>query len=657
MVHVLMLAILITGLSGVPGLFFPRESPLGERVSAVLLGSGCLLGLVSAFACLRPGAAASLEGSWPVPGGAFALQVDALSTVFLAQIFLLSLLGSAYGLEYWSHADHPRSGPALRCFWGGLTAALALVVTSQNTILFLASWEVMALCNFLALTVEHRHSAEVRRAGLIYIVATHTSTLALFGMFAVLHAATGGFSWTRLADSTVGSGTTTALFLLAVLGFGTKAGVMPLHVWLPPAHANAPTHVSALMSGVVIKMGIYGLFRVTSLVAHPPLWWGGLVLGLGMLSGVFGVALALGQHDLKRLLAYHSVENIGIICMGLGLALLGRAAERPELVALGFAGALFHVWNHGMFKSLLFLGAGSVIHCVGTREIDRLGGLSRKLPYTALLFFVGAAAICGLPPLNGFASEFLVYVGLFRAAAEKSGRLWVAGGLGAPALALVGALAVACFAKAFGVVFLGRERTEAAGRAHEAGPAMLGPMMVLAGVCLLLGVAPAVVAPLLDSAIHVWVSGGSAPSLLKVAQLNSLSVVGFFLLAAVSVLGLWLYLRTRRAVPGNVGTWDCGYAAGTARIQYTASSFADSLLRLFAWALRPHVRVQKLAGPFPQGAAFHSETPDVVLDFALVPAIDATGRAFSWLRWIQRGSVQAYLLYILLTLIVLMLCR
>ena len=612
MIHLLLLAILITGISGIPGLFFPRTSTLGERVSAVLLSTGCLLGLFSAFACLLPGAAASLEAGWPVPGGAFAIRVDALSTVFLAPIFLLSLLGSIYGLQYWSHADHPRSGPALRLFWGGLTAALALVATAQNTLLFLAAWEVTALCNFLALTVEHRHDAEVRRAGLIYIIATHAATLALFGMFGVLHAATGGFSWTPLADSAAKSGTTTALFLLAVLGFGTKAGIMPLHVWLPPAHANAPSHVSALMSGVVIKMGIYGLLRVTSLVAHPPIWWGGVMLGLGILSGVLGVALALGQHDLKRLLAYHSVENIGIICMGLGLALLGRAEDRPVLVALGLAGALFHVWNHGVFKSLLFLGAGSVIQSVGTREMDRLGGLARKMPYTALLFFVGAAAICGLPPLNGFASEFLVYIGLFRAALEKSGRLWLAGGLGAPALALV-------------------------------------------GLCFALGGAPAVVAPLLDAAVHAY--GGGAPSLLKMAPLNFLSVTALFLLAVVLVLGLYLYVRTRRALPGSIGTWSCGYAAGAARIQYTASSFADSLLRLFAWVLRPLVREPKLTGPFPKPSKFHSETPDVVLDLALVPAIDTTGRAFSWLRWIQLGSIHAYLLYILLTLLVLMLWR
>ena len=654
-VRLLLVAILLTGISGIPGLFFPRKSPLGERVSAVLLGTGCLLGLFSAFACLLPNAAASLEAVWPVPGGAFAIRVDALSTVFLAPIFLLSLLGSIYGLEYWSHADHPRSGPSLRLFWGGLTAALALVVTAQNTLLFLAAWEVTALCNFLALTVEHRHDAEARRAGLIYIIATHAATLALFGMFGVLHAATGGFSWTPLADSAAKNGSTTALFLLAVLGFGTKAGIMPLHVWLPPAHANAPSHVSALMSGVVIKMGIYGLLRVTSLVAHPPIWWGGVVLGLGILSAILGVALALGQHDLKRLLAYHSVENIGIICMGLGLALLGRAEERPELVALGLAGSLFHVWNHGVFKSLLFLGAGAVIQRVGTREMDRLGGLARKMPYTALLFFVGAAAICGLPPLNGFASEFLVYIGLFRAAVEKSGRLWLAGGLGAPALALVGALAVACFAKAYGVVFLGLERTAAPSRAREAGPMMLAPMIVLAGLCFALGGAPAVVAPLLDAAVHEY--GGGAPSLLKMAPLNFLSVTALFLLVVVLVLGLYLYLRTRRALPGSIGTWDCGYAAGAARIQYTASSFADSLVRLFAWVLRPLVREPKLTGPFPKPSKFHSETPDVVLDLALVPAIDTTGRAFSWLRWIQLGSIHAYLLYILLTLLVLMLWK
>jgi NADH:ubiquinone oxidoreductase subunit 5 (subunit L)/multisubunit Na+/H+ antiporter MnhA subunit len=338
---------------------------------------------------------------------------------------------------------------------------------------------------------------------------------------------------------------------------------------------------------------------------------------------------------------------------------LGRSSGRPELVALGAAGALFHVWNHGLFKSLLFLGAGSTVHATGTREMDRLGGLAKRMPATALLFLIGAAAICGLPPLNGFCSELLVYLGLFGSAVRGQGSLWLAGALAAPGLALIGALAVACFAKAFGVVFLGTERSPAAARAHESGPTMLAPMGVLAGLCVLLGVAPALAAPLLDRAAGSWAGAGLAP-VGTLAPLAAVSAAGLALLVLLATGGLWLYLRTRpllAAAPAPLPTWDCGYATSTPRIQYTASSFADSLVELFRWALRPRVEAPELVGAFPSTTGFHSETPDAVLDLALAPAVDATGRAFNWLHWLQGGSVQAYLFYILATLVVLLLWR
>ncbi len=654
--QIVLLAVVVTGFSGVPGLFFPRHSRAGERLSAGLLAAGCLVGLCGALLSFRPGAAPTLDWAWPVPGGALALRVDGLSALFLLPIFAISFLGSTYGLEYWRHADHPKSGRRLRLFWGGLTAALAIVVTADNTILFLAGWEVMALCNYLALTVEDR-DPDVRRSGFLFLVAAHVSILALFAAFALLSGATHGFAWSPLDDRMASGGAGTALFLLALIGFGTKAGVMPFHFWLPSAHANAPSHVSALMSGVVIKMGIYGLARIASLVPHPPVWWGGTILALGVLSGVLGVAFALGQHDLKRLLAYHSVENIGIICIGLGLALLGRSAGRPELIALGLAGALFHVWNHGLFKSLLFFSAGSTVHATGTREMDLLGGLAPRMPSTALLFLIGAAAICGLPPLNGFASELLIYLGLFRSALRDSGDLWLAGALGAPALALIGALAVACFAKAFGVVFLGRERTGHAARARESGPTMLAPMGVLAALCVFLGVAPPLAAPLLDRAAVAWSPSARFAPVRTLAPLDAVGLGSVALLLGLAALGAWLYLRTRARARSPVPTWDCGYPAGTARIQYTGSSFAAALVDLFRWVLRPRVHAPSVTSEFPASSAFHSETPDAVLDLALVPAVDATGRAFVWLRWIQGGSVQAYLFYVLITLILLLLWR
>jgi hydrogenase-4 component B len=369
---------------------------------------------------------------------------------------------------------------------------------------------------------------------------------------------------------------------------------------------------------------------------------------------VLGVAFALGQHDLKRLLAYHSVENIGIICIGLGVALLGRSLGRSDLVALGLAGALLHTWNHGLFKALLFLSAGAVLHATGTRDLDRLGGLSRQMPRTALAFLVGAVAICGLPPLNGLVSELLVYLGLFRLVAEAGGRAWLAGALAAPALALVGALAVACFVKAFGTVFLGAPRSGATAGAREVGAAMLAPMGVLAACCFAIGLGAPLVVPLLGPAVRSWSGEPLAPSLAELAPLTSVAVASASILAACALLGAWLALRTRGAA-GAVGTWDCGYAAPGPRMQYSSSSFAETLVRLFSWALRPEATELRLREAFPRPAAFRSHVPDTVLDRVLLPGFRAADRILGWLRLLQRGSVHLYLVYVVATVVALLL--
>jgi hydrogenase-4 component B len=434
-----------------------------------------------------------------------------------------------------------------------------------------------------------------------------------------------------------------------------KAGIMPLHVWLPGAHANAPSHISAIMSGVLLKTGIYGLVRITSLFAHPPLWWGWLMLGLGTTSAVLGVAFAIGQHDLKRLLAYHSVENIGIICMGLGIALLGRSLGRVDLVLLGLAGALLHTWNHSLFKALLFLAAGSVVHATGTREIDELGGLSRKLPWTSLAFILGAAAICGLPPLNGFVSELFVYLGLLHETTSPGGRLWLTGAFAAPALALVGALAVACFVKVVGAVFLGEPRTDKAQAAHECGAAMKLPMGILAGLCIFIGAGAPLVAPVLDRAVTSWAPEQARLALSSLAPLGWVSGAALALIAATFALALLLRSRLRAAP--TVGTWDCGYLRPGASMQYTASSFADMLVGFFAFVLRPRTHSPRLAAVFPKGEGFHSHVPETVLDVLVVPSTRWVARGFQWMRWVQRGDVHRYLLYILVTLIFFFLWR
>jgi hydrogenase-4 component B len=650
----LVAGIVVAFSSGLPGLFSPRSGPARERLFVGLMTAATCCVVLGALASLFAGSSRPLAAPWAVPGGRLAIRVDALAAMFALPIGLLAGLGAWYGLEYWPQRSHPENGRKLRAFYGAITAGMLLLVVADNAILFLAGWEVMAAAAFVLVSTED-HDAGVRQTGYVYLLCTRAGTLCLFAMFALLGAAAGSFDFADFPRA-LASPLRDAIFVLGLCGFGLKAGVMPLHVWLPGAHASAPSHVSAVMSGVLIKTGIYGLVRLTAMCEAPPLWWGHALVGVGSVSAVLGVGFAIGQHDLKRLLAYHSVENIGIICLGLGVALLGRSTARADLVTLGLGGALLHVWNHGIFKGLLFLSAGSVLHATGTRRIDRLGGLAKRMPRTAMAFLVGAVAICGLPPLNGLVSELLVYLGLFRAGVSDGG-VALSGILAAPALALVGALAVACFVKVLGAVFLGSPRSADVERAHEAGTAMVVPMVVLGGACLFIGLGAPLLGRVLDAATAAWSGDARAPSLSSLAPLGSVAASSAGLCGALALAGAWLHRRLRNTPARAVGTWDCGYAAPGARMQYTASSFAEMILRLLGRALRPTTHAPRLEEPFPAPAAFESHLPDTVLDRGVVPVFSAVGRAFIRLRPLQRGNIHLYFLYILGTLLALLLWR
>ena len=393
-----------------------------------------------------------------MPGGTIRFAVDGLSAFFLMPVFLVSALGSIYGEGYWPEAEHPDNARKLRCFYGIATAGLLMVMVAGDAWSFLVGWELVGLAAFFLVTTE-QDDAEALRAGWIYIIAAHIATLLLFAMFGLLREATG--TWLLVRSSALGaSPLLTPILVLALLGFGIKAGVMPFHVWLPGAHAAAPSHISALLSGVVLKMGIYGLVRTLSLLPAFPEWLGLALLALGVVSGVLGVVLALAQHDLKRLLAYHSVENIGIILIGLGVGVLGVVQNRPVWAALGFAGGLLHVWNHAAFKSLLFYSAGAVIRAAGTRDLDCARRASpphalhrRDVPGRSRRDLRAAP----VERLRQRVADLLS--ASFRSLTAARDGATFAASLGAPALAFIGALAVACFVKAFGAVFLGNPRS------------------------------------------------------------------------------------------------------------------------------------------------------------------------------------------------------
>jgi hydrogenase-4 component B len=648
-------AILLTLFSGLPGLFSRRDGAGGERSACLLCLAGCLCGLMAVLQIFLSGQALRLDLAWSVPGGGLALKLDALSALFLVPLFLVVGCGAVYGLGYWPQRENPDNGRKFRLFYGLISAAMMLLLTARNGVLFLSGWEVMALAGFFLITTEE-HKEEVRRAGFIYLIATHTGTLALFALFALLGHSNGSLFFPAAGSLPLAG--STLIFLLGLFGFGLKAGLIPLHIWLPGAHAAAPSHASALLSGVVIKTGIYGLVRLTSFFSEIPIWWGWTILLLGMISGIMGVALALAQHDIKRLLAYHSVENIGIIALGLGLALLGRSYQIPALTALGLAGCLLHVANHGLFKSLLFFSAGSVIHSVGSRDIDSYGGLLKRQPWTGVLFLGGAVAICGLPPFNGFISEWLIYLGAFQPLKFQNLSLDMAV-LAAPALALIGGLALACFVKVFGISFLGEARSQEAARAQEAPLVMLAPMAVLLIACAWIGLLPMTLLPLLRRALNNWVLIGSdnlRPDLLpdSMAPLGQISLFGWLLLALI--LGCVLVLKRRMGIAApEVGTWGCGFQFPRPAMQYTASSFADLLVRLFQFGLLSERHGSEVKGVFPAVIQFSCHTRDAVLDRCLLPTFSGAAWLCRKLRsLVQNGLMAFYLLYVVLALVTLL---
>jgi hydrogenase-4 component B len=649
---VVIVAALVIGCAGIPGLFLRTPGP-GQMCASVITILASLAGLPATLTLLFAHAAATFVLEWGLPFGPCELAIDPLSAFFLLPIFIVAAAGSLFALGYWPAAEHRSTERGLTFFYGILAASMAILVMARNGVFFLMVWEIMALSAYFLLVTEHERE-DVRRAGVVYLIATHTGSAALYLLFSLLAAQSGSFLLPAAGSLSALPPAAMVIAMATFVGFGAKAGIMPLHIWLPSAHANAPSHVSAMMSGVMLKMGLYGIFRTLTFFHDPPLLWGAFLTVAGISSALLGIAFAVAQRDMKRLLACSSIENIGIITTGLGVALLGVSSHNASLAYLGMAGALLHILNHSFFKPLLFLGSGVIIHATGTREMNLMGGLAKGMPRAALLFLVGSVAICGIPPLNGFVGEFLLYLGFFSQLQASSMTYLV---LLAPLLALVGGLAVIAFTKLYSSVFLGTPRSHGAAHPHEPGWQMLLPMALFSLLCLLVGLAPQLALRLVSPAIEAFMPQMSSAVLPAEygAILGRLGLVVLVLLATAVVVTLLWWWRLGSARVTSAPTWGCGYQRATSRMQYAATSFSELAVSVFNGVIRQRITRPTLTGLFPETTHCDDMPTETVLERVISPLFTIAGVSFAFLRRLQHGQMHVYMIYIFATLFILML--
>lgn len=651
----LLAGIILTGFSGVPGILPRIGALISQKSTTVFACLGSISGMTGATAIAAGGTTRHYVLDWSLPFDPCVFNLDPLAALFLLPVFLIFGACAVYAHGYWPAIRHGSSSRSLGFFLGILTASMALLVIAANSVFFLISWEVMAIAAYFAITADNE-DPEVRQAGFTYLVCTHVGTLGLFILFITLRISTGSFLFPPAGILSPYMTGAPVVFFTALLGFGMKAGIMPLHLWLPAAHANGPSHVSAIMSGVMLKMGIYGMIRIISMFSPVPLWWGIVILCLGIISGLAGVIAALGQQDIKRLLAYSSIENIGIITIAFGTSLVGYSQGNQALLAMGMAGCLLHVLNHALFKSLLFLGSGSIIHAAGSRDLSQMGGLARHMPYTSFLFFIGCCAICGLPPLNGFISEYVLYLGFFTGIAGTGTTTFLTMGLAVFSLALIGSLALACFVRLAGIAFLGQSRSRTAETAHEAPATMVLPMALLATGCVAGGVMPLGVLTGVEPAILATFPTLPATVLdnFSATPLGMLQVCFLFLGIAIGALALFYRRQLKSGLTASSATWGCGYLQPSATTQYSATSFAEMLVHFFRGLLQPVYLMPRLSGFTPASAQFSSRIPETILEYLLLPFMKLTGTGLSFLRRLQHGEPNLYVLYIFITLVLLL---
>jgi formate hydrogenlyase subunit 3/multisubunit Na+/H+ antiporter MnhD subunit len=646
---------LIIALGWIPGLALKKASSI-NKAGMISTMAGCALVLISSIIGMSGVFVGQLYFfSWRMPFGQALFSMEPLSSFFLFIITLISGLAATYAPAYLRHyGDEPSRFKSHWFFYQILVASMMIVVVAQNAIFFMLAWELMSLSSFFL--VEFRNEkAKVRQAGWMYLVFTHIGAAFLLAMFALLARNAGSFDFKAFRESaySIPKPLSGLVFIFAVIGFGMKAGFFPTHIWLPEAHPSAPSHVSALMSAVMIKTAIYGILMTLAFLSPVSAWQGWLLLGIGLVSGVAGIGMAITRNDMKSLLAYSSVENIGIIAVGVGIGILGQASANGVLAFLGFGAAFFHVLNHSLFKSLLFFGSGAIQTAANTLNINEMGGLLKRMPFTGAAMLAGAAAICGFPPFNGFISEFLIYTSAFSARFETPmvRELYIVLVLGG--LALIGALAAYAFTKLGGIGLLGEPRTKAAAQANEVVPAMYVPMIVLASLCLLIGIFPSTVIGFLEpmlSSLNLLPPAAVLDGMLNSLRGIQLSTSAF--LAFILFLAIVRKFIARNKYIKVSETWGCGYDKPDAKMQYSSSSFAEPFVSLIAPLTRPKVVGELPALHFPKMKDFKVDVQDPVLDRVVVPAYGWTGKLFGKFSIIQHGNTHLYVLYIVLALLV-----
>lgn len=643
------------------------QNVIAHGAASVACGLGIVLGLI--------GLLASEPLVWflssSIPLLTFSLRLDSLSGFFVLTISLVGLAVSVFASGYVREFYGRIPVSLLGFLYNGFLLSMLLVVTADNAFFFLIVWELMSLFSYFLVVSEHE-KPDVRFAGLFYLIMTHVGTAFILVTFLMFYQETGSFAFEafRSADQSLPEGLRTLVFWTALIGFGTKAGIVPLHVWLPYAHPAAPSHVSALMSGVMIKTAIYGLLRVYfDFLGGPfPWWWGFVVLLVGTVSALLGVMYALMEHDLKSLLAFHSVENIGIILMGIGTGMVFYAYDMPHLAALGIIAGLYHTINHAVFKALLFMGAGSLLYATHTRNMEEYGGLLRRMPWTGLFFLIGAVSISALPPTNGFVSEWLVFQGLFLSLELPSLFLKLMLPIAAALLALTGALALACFVKAFGISFLALPRSSHARKAQEVPVLMRVGMGILAGLCLVLGLGPVVVVPLLDRVSEPFAGISIAGRAFEMGGWTLAPVSGEFsslstpvlaiILAGLTGLGWGLaYVLGGKGKTRFYKTWGCGLNM-TARMEYTATGFVQPIKRVFSTIYQPTVKLEteflEESHYFAKQRHFEFSIEPIFLKYLYHPILKFFSTLADRSRVIQGGNLSLYLAYIFVTLVVLL---